>query len=358
MKSEILKLKMECEMLKTDKIALLDQLEKSSKEHLVLLQKVENLEMTNRNLKVEIEQHDISKFIVNNDERCKFYTGIDSYEKLVGLFDFIKEVAPKPHPLEVLTHFQQFVLTLVKLRLNLRLQDLADRFKIAKSTASKYVHTWVSGMHQVFVPAFLLWPGEREITATLPMIFREHFQRCVSIIDCFEIFVQRPNNFRERASTFSSYKHHNTIKFLISITPQGTVSFISLGYGGRCSDKFIVEDSGYIENRKEGDLVLADRGFLVNDLINLCNAELKTPAFKGKRSQLSQLEVEESRTLSQVRIHVARVIGTLKQRFSVLSGPLHHEMLFTDEDDISFVDKIVKVACALNNCNFSIVPRD
>jgi hypothetical protein len=69
-----------------------------------------------------------------------------------------------------------------------------------------------------------------------------------------------------------------------------------------------------------------------------------TPAFKRKRSHLSQLEVKES----QVRIHVERVIGTLKVFFSVLSGPLHHEMLFTDEEEISFVNKIVKVACALN----------
>ncbi len=120
--------------------------------------------------------------------------------------------------------------------------------------------------------------------------------------------------------------------------------FISLGYGGRCSDKFIVEDSGYIENLKEGELVLStDRGFIINDLKTFVMQSL-TPAFKGKRSHLSQLEFEESK----VRIHVERVIGTLKQCFSVVSGPLHHEMLFTDEEEISFEDKIVKVVCALN----------
>ncbi len=51
----------------------MDQLEKSSNENVVLLQKVENLEMTNRNLQVEIEQQDIRKFIISNDARCKFY---------------------------------------------------------------------------------------------------------------------------------------------------------------------------------------------------------------------------------------------------------------------------------------------
>ncbi|XP_032798227.2 uncharacterized protein LOC116934913 isoform X2 [Daphnia magna] len=355
LESEILHLKLECEKLKEEKTRFMDQLKDSSNQILELTKEVKNLDQINQQ---KIADTDISKFIINNDKRCKFYTGIDSYEKLIALFDFIEQSAPKPHPLEVLTHFQQFVLTLVKLRLNLRLEDLGHRFNIAKSTVSKYVHIWVTGMYQVFVPTFPFWPGEREVKATLPMVFREHFERCISIIDCFEIFVQRSTKFKERTSTFSSYKHHNTIKYLISLTPQGTVSFISLGYGGRCSDKFIVEDSGYIDNLKEGYVVLADRGFLVNDLINLCDAELKTPAFKSERSQLSQLEVEKCRTLSKVRIHVERVIGTLKQRFSILSGPLHHEMFFTDEDEICFVDKIVKVASALNNCNFSIVPRD
>jgi hypothetical protein len=59
------------------------------------------------------------------------------------------------------------------------------------------------------------------------------------------------------------------------LNPQGTVSSIFLGYGGRCSEKFIVEDSRYIDI-KEGDVVFADCGFLINDLINLCNAETKT----------------------------------------------------------------------------------
>lgn len=73
--------------------------------------------------------------------------------------------------LEVLTHFQQFILTLVKLRLNLRLEDLGHRFNIAKSTVSKYVHILVTGMFQVFVPTLLFWPGEGEVKAKFPMVF-------------------------------------------------------------------------------------------------------------------------------------------------------------------------------------------
>ena len=51
----------------------------------------------------------------------------------------------------------------------------------------------------------------------------------------------------------------------MSISPQGTISFISDGWGGRVSDKYIVENSGYLS-------FLADRGFDVADSIGMCQA--------------------------------------------------------------------------------------
>ena len=49
-----------------------------------------------------------------------------------------------------------------------------------------------------------------------------------------------------RAQVWSNYKHHSTVKFLISITPQGTISYILPCAGGRMSDKEIVERSNLI----------------------------------------------------------------------------------------------------------------
>ena len=42
-------------------------------------------------------------------------------------------------------------------------------------------------------------------------------------------------------------KHHNTIKVLIGITPQGTVSFVSDPWGGRTSEKFLTENCGILD---------------------------------------------------------------------------------------------------------------
>ena len=52
--------------------------------------------------------------------------------------------------------------------------------------------------------------------------FRKHCPRCVVIIDCFEIFLDLPTSLLARAQTYSQYKHHNTVKYLIGVTPQGT----------------------------------------------------------------------------------------------------------------------------------------
>ena len=66
---------------------------------------------------------------------------------------------------------------------------------------------------------------------------------------------------------WSNYKQHNTVKLLIAITPQGTISFISKTWGGRVSDKYITERCGILDKLLPGDLVLADRGFTIPDSV-------------------------------------------------------------------------------------------
>lgn len=68
------------------------------------------------------------------------------------------------------------------------------------------------------------WPERYQLWHTMPMCFRYSFGKKVTvIIDRFEVFIEKPSNLLARAQTFSLYKHHNTIKILIDITPQGTI---------------------------------------------------------------------------------------------------------------------------------------
>ena len=138
------------------------------------------------------------------------------------------------------------------------------------------------------------------------MPFRKIFRKCCIIIDCTEIFIERPTDLLARAQVLSNYKHHSTVKFLIGITPQGTISFVSDCVGGRMSDKEIVEQSNLLNHLLSGkmflclfyftsllihffiigDIIVADRGFTCNDYAKMAMAEVKTPPFTRGKQQL------------------------------------------------------------------------
>ena len=80
------------------------------------------------------------------------------------------------------------------------------------------------------------------------------------------------------------------------------ISFIPNGWRGRVSDKYIVENSGYMKHLLPGDDVLADRGFDVADSIAVSGATLDIPVFARSRGcdQLSAGVIEATCKLANV----------------------------------------------------------
>ena len=56
------------------------------------------------------------------------------------------------------------------------------------------------------------------------------------------------------------------MKCLIGFAPHGHATFVSPVYKGSASDKQIVEESGLLDLLEEGDSLLADKGFQIQDL--------------------------------------------------------------------------------------------
>ena len=93
------------------------------------------------------------------------------------------------------------------------------------------------------------------------------------------------------------------------------MSYVSDTWGGRTSDKYFTEHCGILNRLHPGDVVLADRGFDISDSVGMMQAILHIPAFTKGKDQLSALEIEETRSIANVRIYVERVIGATEVQY-------------------------------------------
>jgi len=232
------------------------------------------------------------------------------------------------------------LMVLMKLKLALTHHDLAFRFCVPVQAVSEVICTHIDVMANV-MSILIPWPNRDTVNKSMPRNCKSNIPRCRIIVDCTEVFVQRSKSLLTRAKTYSNYKSHNTIKFLVGIAPSGAFTYISRCWGGRASDKQITVDEGFLDKLDFGDVFLADRGFLVHEELAVRGVTAAMPAFSRGRKQLSRKEVEKSRQLSRFRIHVERTICRLKV-YKILSNTLPITL-------IRYSNSIIRICAELCN---------
>uniref|UniRef100_A0A3Q2ZP36 Zgc:113019 n=2 Tax=Kryptolebias marmoratus TaxID=37003 RepID=A0A3Q2ZP36_KRYMA len=317
-------------------------------------EEINRLLQENRELRSELNKKQLDKdFFKNDTKKVKYYTGLPCFVILLSLFNTVR---PFLSVSKKLSPFQMVLLTLMRLRLDLPVQHLCHIFNVSHKTLSNAFTDTLDVLYARLKP-MVNWPERHCLQATMPPQFLETFGKHVAIIvDCFELGTERPSNLKARAQSFSRYKGRHTMKYLIGITPHGSISFISQGWGGCTSDKHITENCGLLSNLLPGDIVLADRGFDIKDSVGMMCAEIKMPSFTKGRCQLDAKDVEDTRALAHLRIHVERVIGCMRNKYKMLHRTIPIRLLLTCEgEEVTCLDKIVYVCCSLVNMCSSVV---
>ncbi|XP_061167384.1 uncharacterized protein LOC133176248 [Saccostrea echinata] len=281
--------------------------------------------------------------VTGSDHRLQFHTGIPSVALFSWLLSYVNSDLPT---CKVMSSKGILLCILIKLRLNLQHQDLAYRFGVSLTTISDIFNRGLPILAKKLCN-LIQWPEKETLISNMPFVFKSSYRKCCCIIDCFEVFIQRPGHLTARAQTWSNYKHINTLKFLVSITPMGAISYVSKAYGERTSDKVIILRSGFLDKLQYGDQVMADRGFLIAEELANHGATLVIPAFTRGKTQLSAKDVEQTRKIAHVRIHVERAIERIKN-FNILNTNLSMHM-------IPHSDSIVTICAAVCNLQPKLV---
>jgi len=223
----------------------------------------------------------------------------------------VRHDASKRGRKRLLRPIDEFFMVCVRLRLGLLREHLSDMFGVSIMTVSRIMNTWINFMYD-HMKSLITWPTKQQILANMPNAFYALPESRI-VIDATEFFCEKPASLKAQNLTWSEYKHHNTFKVLIGVAPNGLVTFVSRVWGGSASDRHITQEDGhmFIPKLEPGDVILADKGFTVADLLP-SNIGLNMPPFVSKSSQMTKNEFFKTQMIASSRIVIEMKMEQIK----------------------------------------------
>ncbi|XP_023247692.1 uncharacterized protein LOC111643738 [Copidosoma floridanum] len=208
------------------------------------------------------------------------FTGLENYEKFLTV---LYSLGPGVHELKYVRKNirnleipDQLFLVLWKLRLYPKDIELEEHFNISECAVENIFILWIIFMSQRW-SLIDLWPNRELIDFYMPDTFKNNYPTARVIVDRTEIKTEGLSNPDQKQSTFSHYKNAPTVKVLIGGSPGGFITYVSPAYDGSTSDRQIIERSNLYKKCQPGDTVIADKGFIVQDIFAPYNVTVVTP---------------------------------------------------------------------------------
>ncbi|XP_038158106.1 uncharacterized protein LOC119794576 [Cyprinodon tularosa] len=147
----------------------------------------------NRELGRELDELRISDgFFGDSNEKVKYYTGLPNLATFMALFNFLLPLMSAQN--KILSPFQMLLLTFMRLILDLPSKHLAYLFCVSPKTVYRTFNEMLSFLYANLKRA-IVWPDRDTLHKIMPHQFVDAFgHRVTVIIDCFEIFTEKPAN--------------------------------------------------------------------------------------------------------------------------------------------------------------------
>ena len=174
-------------------------------------------------------------------------------------------------------------------------------------TISNIVITFLHVLHRLlFEDLMTTIPSRNKNKLCSPSSFSQ-YSSCRIIIDCTDIEVAMPSLMSQQNATYSSYRG---IKVLTGVALNGVLTCVSNLYPGSISDKSFVQQSGLLNHFVAGDLILADKGFLIQDIVPN-GVSVNIPPFL-EHGIFTESEAKVTKSTARCHILVERANARLK----------------------------------------------
>ena len=243
--------------------------------------------------------------ILKTDQQLSTATGIQNFVLLDSIVEAVEIAVPhlKKHGSE-LSIRDRCLITFIKLKQNLSYTFLCLLFP---TVSIRYCSNIIYPIHicdmldilSVVLEPFIYFPSMDEILKNMPLCFAKYSSIQI-ILDCTEIKIQKPKNLCCQIATYSNYKGTNTVKFMTGVTPGGLISCVSKAYGGRLSDKAILEQSCLIEKIEKNASIMVDKGFLSDEI------------WLKDQKKFTKSDAIDCVDIARARVHVEKLNHRLK----------------------------------------------
>ncbi|KAM6983416.1 uncharacterized protein LKV04_011355 [Tautogolabrus adspersus] len=233
-------------------------------------------------------------------------------QTLMGQDQTMQEMSRAGLKAENLSLIDQFFLFLCRVREGASEESLAERFHVSQSTVSRVVTTWANYLF-FMLGSLPVWLHRSAVNEMMPQCFKDTYPRTRVILDCVEVHIERASSKKVNPENYSNYKGSTTLKGLIGVSPSGEITFVSSLHEGSNSAKEITKRSGILSLLEEGDEVMADKGFLISDLLSAISVSLVSPPFLNQRRKFIKEEASITQNNAKLRIQVEKAKQRMKQ---------------------------------------------
>ncbi|XP_055917913.1 uncharacterized protein LOC129950114 isoform X2 [Eupeodes corollae] len=192
---------------------------------------IKELELKVKELKTKLRIHDVSfEALQNDNEKVLNLTGLPNFELLNKLYEVI-EGDLNENSKTRLKKFDSFVISLMKLRMDLPISYLSYVFGMSPLTISRFYRDSLAIMNLKLGP-LVKWPDDEALLASTPSCFKEIMgNKCIVLIHFLEVLIK---NLKPPVKGLQSVNH------TISVTNES-----------------IIEKSGFFDKITEQHIVLS-----------------------------------------------------------------------------------------------------